>query len=73
MEKSVNFIQLGSLPERPYPILPLIGEGMSKIAGKINFPKFYSFPLLIRRGLGRGRVGEKNNLPNRIIFMIKSI
>ncbi len=40
----VKMIRLGSLPERPYPTLSLIGEGISKILGKNFLPAILLIP-----------------------------
>jgi hypothetical protein len=62
----VYFIRLGSLPERPYPILPLIGEGMGKILGKNFLPAILLIPSPHQE---RGReisFCEDRKLPSRI-------
>jgi hypothetical protein len=60
-------IRLGSLPERPYPILPLIGEGMSKILGKNFLPAILLFPSPHEERDRERSFCKERNLPSRIL------
>jgi hypothetical protein len=40
---------------------PYEGKGRVKVRVREDYPRFYYSPLLMRRGIGRGRVDEKHN------------
>ncbi len=66
-------IRLGSLPERPYPILPLIGEGMSKILGKNFLPAILLFPSPHEERDRERSFCKERNLPSRIFTYFNQI
>ncbi len=60
------FIRLGTLSERPHPILPLIGEGKSKISGKRGLPSKESplFPNAVKLdGIAFQQTNSKRSHP----------